>query len=232
MNRNLNLELLPPPGRSTLLDVGCAEGETTLGLQRAGYRMAAIDSDPALIGALRAKTGAEQLDLRHGDATAMPFPDASFDGVLLIEVIEHVSGTDDLLAEISRVLKPGGRLCIGVPTAYTERLYWRLHPEYARNATHVTIFSLDRLRRHLDRAGFEIAAVETKNLLPAVSWLFHALLRSRSDHTGTIFDHLWVDRVLTRVYERTERTRLGKHALSAAGRLVGKSWYVYCDKHA
>lgn len=231
MNRNLNLDLLPPKG-SALLDVGCAEGETTLGLQRAGYRMAAIDSDPTLVDALKAKPGGCEVDARHGDATAMSFPDQSFDGALLIEVIEHVDETDQLLAEINRVLKPDGRLCIGLPTAYTERVYWRLHPEYARNATHVTIFGLDRLRHHLDRARFDILAVETRNLLPAVSWLFHALLRSRSDHTGRIFDHLWVDRFLTRVYERMERTPLVKPALSATGRVVGKSWYVYCAKRA
>lgn len=229
MNRNLNPDLLPPKG-STLIDVGCAEGETTLGLQRAGYRMAGIDSDPALVDALKAKPGGCEVDVRVGDATAMSFPDGSFDGALLIEVIEHVDETDELLAEIHRVLKPGARLCVGLPTAYTERVYWRLHPEYARNATHVTIFSLDRLRRHLRQAGFDIVAVETKNLLPAVSWLVHSVLRSRSDHTGRIFDHLWVDRLLTRVYERMERTPLLKHAISGAGRVVGKSWYVYCTK--
>lgn len=232
MNRNLNFDLLPPPAGSTLLDVGCAGGETTLGLHRAGYRMAAVESDPALVEALRRKPGACGVDVRHGDATAMPFADQSFDGVLLIEVVEHVHDTERLLAEIARVLKPGGRLCVGLPTAYTERLYWRLHPEYASNATHVTIFGLERLRRHLDEAGFDIVAVETKNLLPAVSWFFHALLRSRSDHTGTIFDHLWVDRLLTRVHERMERTPLVNHVLTAVGRVVGKSWYVYCAKRA
>ncbi|MGH9151694.1 MAG: class I SAM-dependent methyltransferase [Acidimicrobiales bacterium] len=232
MSGNLNLDLLPPPAGSTLLDVGCAGGETTLGLQRAGYRMAAIESDPELVDALRRKPGARDVDIRHGDATAMPFADQSFDGVVLIEVIEHVHDTGTLLAEIGRVVKPAGRLCVALPTAYTEHVYWRLNPEYARNATHVTIFSLGQLRRHLDRAGFDIMAIETKNLLPAVSWFFHALLRSRSDHTGTIFDHLWVDRFLTRVYERMERTPFVSHVVTAVGGVFGKSWYVYCEKRA
>jgi SAM-dependent methyltransferase len=56
----------------------------------------------------------------HYDGRVLPFPDGSYDGVLCTQVLEHVADTVVFLAEIQRVLKPGGTLLISLPFAWQE----------------------------------------------------------------------------------------------------------------
>ena len=110
----------------------------------------------------------------------------------MTEVLEHVPDPKAALIELHRVLRRGGVLCFSVPTSYTELVFWRLHPDYAENATHERIFTRPELERLIGLAGFEVIRWEGRNFLPAVSWVFHAVLRSNSDHTGAILEHRFV----------------------------------------
>ena len=58
-----------------------------------------------------------QTDLRNGSVLEMPYPDGTFDTVLLISILEHLKPADQAraFAEIRRVLKPGGQVVYGVP---------------------------------------------------------------------------------------------------------------------
>ena len=227
---NINTTIFPLKKGLSALDIGCAEGANSIELKKDGYNVSSIEIDPALVETFKAKPEAEGIDIRVGDALHMPYKDNSFDRAILIEVIEHITPTDELLQEISRVMKPGGILCIGVPTGYTENIYWRLHPKYASNATHVKIFSREDLIRHIGKNGFKIHTIETKNFVPAVSWFFHALLRSHSDHTGKIYNHLWIDSFFDRLFGAWSRTPGLRRVYGAMSRRVGKSWYFYCEK--
>ena len=229
---NVNEHQFPYDERLRALDVGTAEGANAIALKRRGYEVCALEIDAALLTRFRRKPEAMEIEIVQGDALAIPFRDRTFDRTLLIEVVEHIVNTEQLLREINRVMKVGGILCVGVPTAYTERLYWRLNPRYSANATHVKIFSLSALRAQLHGAGFKINAIETKNFIPAVQWFFHALLRSDSDHTGAIYSHLWIDRWLERILLRCSRTFVLGTLYSLLSRAVGKSWYLYCEKIA
>jgi hypothetical protein len=80
--------------------------------------------------------------------------------------------------------------------------------------------------------GFTVTAVEPRNLLPAISWLFHSILRSRSDHTGRILEHESVDVRLERIWSVVARRRGGVRLLTWAGRRIGKSRYFYCMRQA
>jgi 2-polyprenyl-3-methyl-5-hydroxy-6-metoxy-1,4-benzoquinol methylase len=224
---NINLDLLQLPPQARVLDIGTARGDNALSLKTHGYHVSTLEIDPTLVAALKARPESEGLDIREGDATQMPYESHSFDGAIMIEVMEHIPNTEALLSEIARVLKPGGRICIGIPTGYTEQLYWRLHPQYARNATHVHIFSKKRLYQVLRKAGFHVERIEARNFQPAVSWVFHATLRSKSDHTGAIHQHLGIDRALDRVFQSWSRIPGLRNGLFWLDRHVGKSWYVY-----
>ena len=63
------------------------------------------------------------------DACALPFEDESFDTVLAVEVLEHVATPDKMIAEVHRVLKPGGALLLSTPFVWrihrTPKDYWR-----------------------------------------------------------------------------------------------------------
>jgi SAM-dependent methyltransferase len=148
----------------------------------------------------------------------------------MTEVLEHVADPERVLGELHRVLAPEGRMCISVPTSFSERVYSRLHPRYSENATHVRIFPKHSLTDLLQRCGFRVIAVEGKNFIPAVHWVFHALLRSEADHTGAINQHVWVSRVVGGFFAVLERLRLLGAVTAAGNRIFPKSWYVYAEK--
>jgi SAM-dependent methyltransferase len=160
-------------------------------------------------------------------ADRLPFRDGELERIVMTEVLEHVPDPAAALKEIRRVLKAGGRLCLSVPTSYTELVFWRLHPSYADNATHERIFTKPELRRLIVQAGFEIERWEGRNFRPAVSWIFHSLLRSRSDHAGVILEHRFVDYGLEVVWRLLGLIGLSGVVESAGNRIWAKSWYVY-----
>ena len=109
------LELLPRLGQSAkLLDVGCLEGGyTCMYAERVGAGFV-HGLDVSLVDRARAKgIEAIQFDLNSGEK--LPYGDAEFDVVVCIESLEHIYPTDFVLAEIRRILKPGGTAIIDVP---------------------------------------------------------------------------------------------------------------------
>jgi SAM-dependent methyltransferase len=87
-----------------------------------------------------------------------PLPDASYDTVLLTNVLEHIHSPEVLWSEIARVLRPGGRLLMGAPF-----LYW-IHEaphDYARYTEHM-------LRRFCDRHGLEVLELSATGGSPEV----------------------------------------------------------------
>ena len=97
-------KLVPAPGRpgAALLDVGCGGG--LLAPHVHGYRHVGVDVVESAL-AVAAEHGIEPV---HADAADLPFDDASFDVVVAGEVLEHVTDLEAVVAEATRVLKPGG----------------------------------------------------------------------------------------------------------------------------
>jgi SAM-dependent methyltransferase len=99
------------PG-ARVLDVGCGVG-TFLGLARdRGYSATGVDISPVAARTARERFGH---DARSGTLADQRFPDASFDVVTLWDVIEHVFDPGELLGEVRRVLRPGGRVLLETP---------------------------------------------------------------------------------------------------------------------
>jgi hypothetical protein len=94
----------------------------------------------------------------------------------------------------------------------------------------VRIFGKRSLTELLRQCDFRVVAVEGKNFVPAVLWVFHALLRSEADHTGAINQHLWVNRIVGGLFAVLERLRLFGAVTAAGNRIFPKSWYVYAEK--
>ncbi len=95
-----------------VLDVGCGAGGTSRWLLDQGHDACGVDSSPASLEHAADLVPASLL--YRADADSVPFPDGSFDGVLLLDVLEHV---DDAaaLAEARRVVRPGGWVLVSVP---------------------------------------------------------------------------------------------------------------------
>jgi 2-polyprenyl-3-methyl-5-hydroxy-6-metoxy-1,4-benzoquinol methylase len=105
----------------TLLDLGCNWGRWTIAAARAGWRATGVDLAKKSVGA--ARRVAEQLgvDAEYvvGDARELPFGDGAFDAVFSYSVLQHLAKEDvpTVVAEIRRVLRPGGLVWVEMPNA-------------------------------------------------------------------------------------------------------------------
>lgn len=95
-----------------LLDVGCREGDHTLALAEGYVRVDAVDVDPERLNALGARIAGTPLEDRVGvhkmSAEALAFDANTFDRVTAFDVVEHLDDLEGALAEVHRVLRPGG----------------------------------------------------------------------------------------------------------------------------
>jgi SAM-dependent methyltransferase len=112
-HRDRFLELLPPPdGLGPVLDVGCGEGRFPRDLKARGYSVVGVDASPTLIGYAReADPGGEY---HVADAAALPMADGSVQLVTALLSFHDMDDMEGAVAEIGRVLVPGGRLCAAV----------------------------------------------------------------------------------------------------------------------
>jgi SAM-dependent methyltransferase len=105
------LELLPAPGRRTL-DLGCGEGRLGPVLRALGHQVVGIDASPAMVH-LAATRGVPELAM-VADAAELPFRDGAFDLVVAYMSLHDIDQMPQAMAQIARVLGPGGRLCMAI----------------------------------------------------------------------------------------------------------------------
>jgi ubiquinone/menaquinone biosynthesis C-methylase UbiE len=101
-------------GATRLLDVGCGTGRfAVLAAERLGGRVWGVDRSAEMLQEARSRPGANAVGWRQADADRLPFKDGWFDAVhchLVLHLVEDVSGA---VAEMARVLAPGGRVVVG-----------------------------------------------------------------------------------------------------------------------
>lgn len=112
LNTPAFFDLLPDVNGLLGLDIGCGEGHNTRLLARRGARVTAIDIAEDFIGHAKRAEGEAPLGIEYRVASAveLPFTDATFDFATAFMSLMDVPETDRVVAEASRVLKPGGFL--------------------------------------------------------------------------------------------------------------------------
>ena len=99
------MEWLAAKAGERILDLGCGDGKLTQQFAEMGVLVQGVDASAAMVEAARARgVSAEQ-----GKAEALPFADGAFDAVFSNAVLHWVRDQDGMMAEVSRVLRPGGR---------------------------------------------------------------------------------------------------------------------------
>ena len=166
----------------------------------------------------------------NGDATRLPFADDSFDRVLASEVLEHIADDGSALAELARVLKPGGTMAVTIPARVAEQVCWWLSDDYHAPAVpggHVRIYAKDEVRDKMRAAGLVPGASHHAHALHAPYWW----LRCAVGPNRPIDDNALVrayHRFLCWDIEKAPRsTRLADRVLSP---VIGKSLVVYATK--
>jgi SAM-dependent methyltransferase len=108
------------PG-ARVADLGCGSGVFTSLLHRRGYDVFGLDLSPKLIALAQAKY--PQVTFFEGDAEHLPLPTASLDGILLSGLLHHLPDPACCVAEVFRVLKPGGSFVAFDPNRMNPFMY-------------------------------------------------------------------------------------------------------------
>jgi len=112
------LGFLNPEQKDEILEVGCGNGRDLLEIAKTGCKLTGIDiSEEMLEGAKKqlAPLKQAQVNIMYADVTKLDFKDNSFDKIIASEVLEHIPEFEKALAEMARVLKPGGELVVSTP---------------------------------------------------------------------------------------------------------------------
>ncbi len=101
------------PANARLIDLGCGAGRIGWPFAAAGDNYTAVDFSLGMLRQFADRDLPNKPRLAQADGTSLPFPDAAFDGVLLVQVLSGTSHWRDLLKEVRRILRPGGALFVG-----------------------------------------------------------------------------------------------------------------------
>jgi ubiquinone/menaquinone biosynthesis C-methylase UbiE len=166
------LRALDPHPGERVLDIGSGPGFLAAAIADAvgsNGRVFGVDISEPLLAVARSHCARQPwVEFRHADATQLPFADHEFDAAISIQVLEYVRDVAAALAEIHRVLRPGGRVVI-VDTDW-DSIVWRCTDRERMNRVlaawepHATDSYLPRtLAGRLHQAGFR---VESQRVLP------------------------------------------------------------------
>lgn len=225
------------PG-AIVLDAGAGFGRHAFELARQGARVVALDFAADEVSGTRdtfvamvdgGEIPADRfLGVLRGDATRLPFAAESFDAVITSEVLEHIPDDTGALAELTRILRPGGVFAATVPSWFPETINWMLSDDYHAPAVaggHVRIYSATELRAKLRAAGLQLAGSHHAHALHAPYWWLKCAVGVHDD------DHPLVRRYRTflewDIVEQPRSTRLAERVLSP---VLGKSLVLYATK--
>jgi len=115
---------LLPVNANSIIDIGCNEGDFFLQITRKLKRAVGVDVVKAALQKAKKKKYMFPVQFFHADYSKehMPFQKHSFDAVVAISTLQYVQDIDALLAEIKKVLKPGGTIIVEVPNV---AVFWR-----------------------------------------------------------------------------------------------------------
>jgi len=149
------------PGR--LLDVGCFEGRFLRDARELGWEVAGTEISDQAVAFAREEHG---LDIHLGPLASHSFPPASFDAVVLNDVIEHLPDPRGALEEVARILRPGGSLYVWTPNfdCPARRV---AGPRWGAVIFpwHLYYFTPATLRRMVHETGFAAQSINTRSWL-------------------------------------------------------------------
>ncbi len=219
-----------------VLDMGCGGGRHAFALYRRGADVVALDmseKDLREVGTMframelegEVPQGARATAVR-GNAYELPFEDASFDRVIAAEVLEHLPADTDAMAELTRVLKPGGLIAVTVPRWGPEKVCWALSDDYHEvEGGHVRIYKGSELRSRLEGTGLVYDGGHHAHGLHAPYWWLKCAVGVTNDANRLV--KAYHSLLVWDMVKQPFVTRLAERILQP---LVGKSLVVYLRK--
>ncbi len=234
--RTVDLKRLRLKDGATALDLGCGQGRHVHALYY-GAKMHVVGLDLSFDDLVKTRQGFEQapdldapgeraFSLTIGTALKLPFADNAFDLIVCSEVLEHIPDYGQVLAEITRILKPGGQLAVSVPRLWPEWLCWKLAPQYhMASGGHVRIFTSRRLRKAIAARGLRHTGGHWAHGLHSPYWWLQCAVWKSKDRN-------WFVRQYHKFlcWDIMKRPWLTRTLEKVADPLMGKSVVFYFDK--
>jgi SAM-dependent methyltransferase len=219
-----------------VLDMGCGGGRHAYEAWRRGATVVALDLDEQELKGVGYVVG-QMLDageLPHGSvggpvrasALTLPFPDATFDCVITSEVLEHIWDDRGAIRELVRVLTPGGRMAVTVPTRWPERVSWAIsHDYHDRPGGHVRIYRQHELELRLEEAGLLMRGSHHAHGLHSPYWWLKCAVGV--DNDGSPLVRRYHDLL---AYQITHQPAWLNRVERVLNPVMGKSLVVYTER--
>ncbi len=163
----------------SILDAGCGAGPLAAALRERGAQVTGFDSSPAMVALAQRRLGTDTRVLVADLAEPLPFGTGEFDDVVASLVLHYLEDWSGPLAELRRVLRPGGRLILSVnhpvirPVVYPDEDYFAISP-YTEDYTfdgqvaYLTFWHrpLHAMTDAFTRAGFRISVISEPPFSP------------------------------------------------------------------
>ncbi|WP_026116482.1 class I SAM-dependent methyltransferase [Nocardiopsis valliformis] len=184
-----------------ILDAGCGAGPLVAALGERGARVSGIDASASMVALARRRLG-DEADLRVGDlADPLPFADGAFDDVVASLVLHYLRDWGPTLAEMRRVLRPGGRLIASVNHPIVDYALQDPRPDYFATTSYRDEFSfggrpmamkfwrrpLHAMTDAFTAAGFQLRVISEPQPDPAARELFPEDFQEFSTKIGFLF---------------------------------------------
>lgn len=222
-----------------LLDLGCGFGRHAFAAARRGAAVVALDAGMDEIVGVRSVFGAmleagelSSEGVRAGgvqaNALTLPFADGSFDRIVASEVLEHIADDTTAIAELVRVLRPGGTMAVTVPRCGPEVVNWLLSDAYHDvPGGHIRIYRRAELSRRVCAAGLRPTGGHHNHGLHSPYWWLRCLVGPTNDTNRAVAAY---HRFLVWDIEKAPwLTRSLERLLSP---VIGKSLVLYFEKPA
>jgi SAM-dependent methyltransferase len=221
----------------TVLDLGCGFGRHAFEAARRGAHVVALDAGrdevEGVVATFVAMAEAGELtDVTihaaavQGDALHLPFGDATFDRVIASEVLEHIPDDVAAMAELARVLRPGGTMAVTVPRGVPEAVNWALSDAYHQvPGGHVRVYRRRVLEGRLRSVGLTVAGHHFAHGLHSPYWWLKCLVGTTNDKNPLVRAY---HRLL--VWDIVAAPRLTRTLERCTSPLIGKSLVVYLAK--
>ncbi len=218
------------------IDIGAGQGRHSFEMFRRGADVIAFDqseqdmADVAEMFDAMMAEGHVPSDAKAraevGDALRLPYADNSFDVVLMSEILEHIPSDEAAIAEMVRILKPGGVGAVTVPRYWPEKVCWALSAEYHEDeGGHVRIYKASELAGKLTQAGLEVTGTDHAHALHAPYWWIKCAVGVENNDNFLVkgYHQLLVWDMMSKPW----LTRVGEQALNP---FIGKSVALYLRK--
>lgn len=236
----VNFDFLGLQANQTVLDLGCGEGRHAI----TAYMLENVFSVGIDLSLQDLQTTQERFSqfqekdnpdktllLSVASGNFLPFPDQSFDTIICSEVLEHIENYEEVLSEITRVLKENGKLAVSVPRFWPEWICWKLSTAYHQvPGGHIRIFDARNLQKTIERFGFSFCRRHWAHALHVPYWWLKCLFWSATAEQNS--KETWVVAIYHRflVWDLMKKPLITGLLDKLLNPLMGKSVVIYFVK--